>query len=186
MVLEFENEKIELIEFGNLKQLNLKHAIFNRIFELLLKKGMAQEMNSYEKIIKTKKQLNKWEFLPVFIYLLCIKNIGKAGNTKAVFIQSYNSEPWKVKGKVAFFGNYVGNILIDKLFVCEGEIQGNVSGSDESILEIKGVINGNITQITILILRAGSAIKGDISCKKVILEREAMIHGRIEVGKNQF
>ncbi len=184
--LEFTNGKTDTIEFEDFQQMNSKHSIFNQLFELLLKRGIPQETNSYEKIVKTKEQLNKWRFLPVFTYLLFIKNVEKVKDTKAVFVQSYDSEPWEMEGKIAFFGNYVGNVLIDELFVCEGELTGTVSGNEKSILEIKGNVKGNINKIPILITRNGSKIEGDISCGILVTESGTLVNGRIEVGNKNL
>ena len=182
LFLEFTNGETDTIEFESFPKLKSKHSIFNQIFELLLKRGIPQEIKAYQKIIKTKEQLNKWKSFPVFFYLLFIKNIEKTKNTKAVFIQSYDSELWKTGGNIAFFGNYVGDILIDELFVCEGELTGNILGNEKSILEIRGNVIGNINEVPILITRNGSKIEGNISCRMLMTEENAIINGKIEVG----
>lgn len=82
---------------------------------------------------------------------------------------------------IKMYGKVVGNIISqDAIAIGNGaEVQGNVSGRS---VEIAGKVTGSVSAIDKVKLAEAASLKGDIVCKKLVIEEGAIFEGNTSMS----
>ena len=108
----------------------------------------------------------------------------KAGSINIIGVGTEINGDLSTKGDVRIDGKIIGDVSSKAKVVigATGEVIGNIN-SDSA--EISGSVNGNLSIIEILFLKATANVKGNVASNKFVVENGAKLTGHCETGMTQ-
>lgn len=96
-------------------------------------------------------------------------------------VQAFHGESVVLKENIVFVGKHAGSIQVapNAYFIHRGEIEGDLLISKESKVLIFGKIIGDVIADNALDLRNGSSVNGTIFAKKISLQKNVKISGKV-------
>ena len=104
-------------------------------------------------------------------------------NNSTIGAQSYFNGRFMVKGALRIDGKFEGEVLeVEQLFVGpQGKVKTNIFAN---IVNVEGLVIGNIIAKNRVFLHPSSKVLGDITTKELIIQNGVILEGNCKIGNN--